>query len=110
MRDKRTRRGKRLPAARAQEAATRRSAALGAGAAALAANTAPPDLLPGASPAPAPSAGSVRGVTRASIVVARRWLSRHDWTLWALLGVTLLALIPRLYGINWDANNHLHPD
>lgn len=40
----------------------------------------------------------------------RRWAARQDWTLWALLGITLLALLPRLYGINWDANNHLHPD
>lgn len=38
------------------------------------------------------------------------WLARRDPTFWALLGVTFIALLLRLYGINWDANNHLHPD
>jgi YYY domain-containing protein len=37
-------------------------------------------------------------------------LRRLDWTFWALVAVALVALVPRLYGINWDANNHLHPD
>ena len=35
---------------------------------------------------------------------------RLDWSVWALVAVALLALVPRLYGLNWDANNHLHPD
>jgi hypothetical protein len=30
--------------------------------------------------------------------------------LWLLLLIALLAFLPRIYGINWDANNHLHPD
>lgn len=38
------------------------------------------------------------------------WFARRDPTFWALLGVTVVALLLRLYGINWDANNHLHPD
>lgn len=38
------------------------------------------------------------------------WLARRDPVFWALVGVALLAFIMRLYGINWDANNHLHPD
>jgi YYY domain-containing protein len=27
-----------------------------------------------------------------------------------MVGIALVALVLRLYGINWDANNHLHPD
>ena len=46
-----------------------------------------------------PWAASLRGV-----------ISRQDWTLWLLLLIALLAFLPRIYGINWDANNHLHPD
>ncbi|HEU5347439.1 MAG TPA: DUF2298 domain-containing protein [Ktedonobacterales bacterium] len=38
------------------------------------------------------------------------WLARRDPAFWALLVVTVAALLMRLYGINWDANNHLHPD
>jgi YYY domain-containing protein len=38
------------------------------------------------------------------------FIRRQDWTLWVLLLIVLLALLPRIYGINWDANNHLHPD
>ena len=37
-------------------------------------------------------------------------IARQDWTFWGLLVITLLAFLPRIYGINWDANNHLHPD
>src|SRR5215469_15701653 len=40
----------------------------------------------------------------------RDLIARQDWTLWCLLGVALLAFLPRIYGINWDVNNHLHPD
>ncbi len=41
---------------------------------------------------------------------ARDWLSAQDWTLWAVFLVSIVGLTLRLYGINWDANNHLHPD
>jgi YYY domain-containing protein len=37
-------------------------------------------------------------------------LAAQDWTLWALLLVAVVGLGLRLYGIDWDANNHLHPD
>ena len=40
----------------------------------------------------------------------RRWALARDWTPWLLLAIALAALGLRLYGINWDANNHLHPD
>jgi YYY domain-containing protein len=41
----------------------------------------------------------------------RNWARRRDWLTIALLGgIALLALVPRLYGLDWDANNHLHPD
>ncbi|HET8907150.1 MAG TPA: DUF2298 domain-containing protein [Ktedonobacterales bacterium] len=52
------------------------------------------------------------GEMRAAAVSARawNWLARRDLSFWALLTVTLVALLLRLYGINWDANNHLHPD
>ncbi len=38
------------------------------------------------------------------------WLARRDPFFWAMVAVALVALALRLYGINWDANNHLHPD
>jgi YYY domain-containing protein len=38
------------------------------------------------------------------------WLAQRDITFWALIAVTVAGLLLRLYGINWDANNHLHPD
>ncbi|HKS71455.1 MAG TPA: hypothetical protein VJQ45_13610, partial [Ktedonobacterales bacterium] len=57
---------------------------------------------------------SLRDVVRGrALQLARRLgarLRRLDWSFWALIGVALLALVPRLYGLNWDANNHLHPD
>jgi YYY domain-containing protein len=50
---------------------------------------------------------------RASRLNALEWLrglAPSDWTPWLTLAIAILALIMRLYGINWDANNHLHPD
>ena len=38
------------------------------------------------------------------------WLAQRDLSFWLLVSVAVIALILRLYGINWDANNHLHPD
>ena len=38
------------------------------------------------------------------------WLARRDPVFWAMIVIALVALGLRLYGINWDANNHLHPD
>src|SRR5262249_8733523 len=37
-------------------------------------------------------------------------LIQVDWTVWLLVAIALLSLLPRLYGLNWDNNNHLHPD
>lgn len=34
----------------------------------------------------------------------------RDWTVWLTAGIAVVALLIRLYGINWDFNNHLHPD
>ncbi|MBA3823622.1 MAG: hypothetical protein H0X24_06915 [Ktedonobacterales bacterium] len=33
-----------------------------------------------------------------------------DWSALVLLGVTVLAFMLRIYNLNWDVNNHLHPD
>ena len=41
---------------------------------------------------------------------ARDFLRRQDWTLWLLVLIVTASLLPRIYGINWDDNNHLHPD
>ena len=38
------------------------------------------------------------------------FLRRQDLSIWLLLLIVLLAFLPRIYGINWDDNNHLHPD
>src|SRR5262249_7888845 len=35
----------------------------------------------------------------------RRWVARQDPTLWLLFAISLLAFLPRIYGLNWDANN-----
>jgi YYY domain-containing protein len=41
--------------------------------------------------------------------LARDWAVDH-WPLLALLGLTIVALAVRLYGLDWDANTHQHPD
>ncbi|MGH2502193.1 MAG: phospholipid carrier-dependent glycosyltransferase, partial [Ktedonobacterales bacterium] len=56
--------------------------------------------------AAAPSTGAVARGWR----FLRAWATGRDWTPWLLLAIALEALGLRLYGINWDANNHLHPD
>ncbi len=47
---------------------------------------------------------------RSSASTLVRWMLARDWSLWLLVAVTLFSLVPRLYGLNWDANTHLHPD
>ncbi len=42
--------------------------------------------------------------------LAARLLAWRDAGWWAVAVIALLALAPRLYGLNWDANNHLQPD
>ena len=39
-----------------------------------------------------------------------RVVARLPWAWIGLGAVALVALTLRLYGLNWDANNHLHPD
>ena len=98
-----SRRGKRLQAR--GRASTRRASLLGAGALAAHITTTPSAPVVGA------KSSTIRR-PRLRVVAAwvRRWLGRQDWTLWALLLIAALALLPRIYGLNWDANNHLHPD
>ena len=63
--------------------------------------------------APREAAAPSASPTRAWPTMVNRvwgWLARRDLTFWALIVVTVVALLLRLYGINWDANNHLHPD
>jgi len=55
-----------------------------------------------------PALSSAIGPRHGHAVIA--WIRRQDPLLWLVLLIAALALIPRLYGINWDANNHLHPD
>ncbi|MEO7001319.1 MAG: DUF2298 domain-containing protein [Ktedonobacterales bacterium] len=85
---------------------------MAASGATLAASSAFGAPLPATSPAAsspvnAPTRTTVRATPYAAI---RGWLARRGWAFWVLLAIMLLALLPRLYGINWDANNHLHPD
>ncbi len=46
----------------------------------------------------------------ASDTARPRFRLPRDWTPWLTLAIAFAALLLRLYGINWDANNHLHPD
>ncbi len=91
MRDNRSRRARRLPISRSPIDG------------ALAAQA------PTASPAAA-SAAAWRARWTDALDWLRRFVAGRDWTVWALWGIALVSLIPRLYGLNWDANNHLHPD
>ena len=96
MRDKRSRHRRALPAAAGQNAAALTS------------------HLPTVTPSDSPSRTSEHGepIQRASVSLShiRGWLWHRDWTFWLLIAVALVSLVPRLYGLNWDANNHLHPD
>jgi YYY domain-containing protein len=62
--------------------------------------------------APAHSAtrdGEVRPAPLArALALWQGWRARWFWL--GLGAVALVALALRLYGLNWDANNHLHPD
>ena len=55
-------------------------------------------------------ASSTSAVVARGWSALRAWATGRDWTPWLLLAIALAALGLRLYGINWDANNHLHPD
>jgi len=70
----------------------------------LAATTQESDIA--VEPPPRRSPISVHAVASS---IGRR-LRQVDWTVWLLLAIALVSLIPRLYGLNWDNNNHLHPD
>ena len=105
MPEKGTRRGKLSPARGRHN--VRPAGVPVAGALAARVSSAPASASPAAG---ARAALTFHGRLRALGQWAWRWLARQDWTLWALLLVGLLALLPRLYGLNWDANNHLHPD
>lgn len=74
--------------------------------------SAPPAAPPGASRAMRARrvAATLRGGAAGAGAVVVRWRARHDVAIWLLAAVTLLALVPRYYGINWDSNNYLHPD
>ena len=71
---------------------------------ALAATTQESDIAVESPPRRTPI--SVRTVASS---IGRR-LRQVDWTVWLLLAIALVSLLPRLYGLNWDNNNHLHPD
>jgi YYY domain-containing protein len=65
------------------------------------------------SPQAPSSAGAQRDPSprwRNALSSVRRWATRRDWTIWALFAIAVLAVLPRIYGLNWDANNQLHPD
>ncbi|HEY7984471.1 MAG TPA: phospholipid carrier-dependent glycosyltransferase, partial [Ktedonobacterales bacterium] len=59
--------------------------------------------------APARAAAATAVALPARLLDAwRGWRARWFWL--GLGAVALVALALRLYGLNWDANNHLHPD
>ncbi len=71
---------------------------------------APPDLSAKTAAAPAAARPS-RWMRLAALWGAPpRWLARLNWALIALLALLAGALAVRLYGLNWDNNQHQHPD
>jgi YYY domain-containing protein len=60
-----------------------------------------PSPVPPADPAPEAPESAAR---------FRSALARVPWFGLGLAAIALVALALRLYGLNWDANNHLHPD
>jgi YYY domain-containing protein len=57
----------------------------------------------------APAEGKTDSMRASASALPRLRLPR-DWTPWLMLAIAIIAALMRLYGINWDANNHLHPD
>ncbi len=67
-------------------------------------NDAPADAT---SPAPSTDAPHPSSLQRMRITIRPGPI---DWSAIALLGVVVLVFVLRIYNLNWDANNHLHPD
>ncbi|HEX9070108.1 MAG TPA: phospholipid carrier-dependent glycosyltransferase, partial [Ktedonobacterales bacterium] len=63
---------------------------------------------------PVPAERPASGVPDVAPGTPRSWrervFSRVDPVLLGMLAFTIIGLALRVYGVNWDANNHLHPD